>query len=96
MARNDTRFDIDPLDAMAAWGERLLRDQAHLMDLLIAGTMDALGVTGEVKLDPARLHQLAASGRIVRVPGEEPGKWAVRLLPETDPDQAHLFDGASD
>jgi hypothetical protein len=78
----------ESLDIMGSWGERLLRDQGFLMDLMIAGCIDTVKAhlpaahqVDSLTVTTDQLQKLAASGRVQRLdpPVDLPGSWSVRL-----------------
>lgn len=72
----------DTLDTLAAWGDRSNRETAHLMDLVIAGTIDHLAGHGTARLLPARLEEIA--DRIGPRTRDADGAWIVTLFPPGD------------
>lgn len=72
----------DVTDTLALWGDRSNRDTGHLMDLVIAGTIDAMAGHGTVRLMPARLEEVA--DRIGPRMRDPDGAWVVTLLPPED------------
>ncbi len=69
----------DTMQAFAAWGDRANRDTAHLLDIVVAGTIDQLIGHGTVTLRPARLEEIVS--RIAKRERDEDGGWKVTLLP---------------
>lgn len=72
-------MDRKTLDAFMAWGDRANRDTGHLMDIVIAGTIDALVGHGTVVLRPNRLEEIVS--RIAARERDPDGGWKVTLLP---------------
>ena len=69
----------DTMQAFAAWGDRANRDTAHLLDIVVAGTIDQLIGHSTVTLRPARLEEIVS--RIAKRERDEDGGWKVTLLP---------------
>lgn len=67
------------LAAFTIWGDRANRDTSHLMDIMIAGTIDQLVGHGTVVLRPARLEEIVP--RIAARERDPDGGWKVTLLP---------------
>lgn len=71
----------ETLDALLVWGDRANRDTAHLMDIVIAGTIEQTIGHGTVILRPARLEEIVS--RIAPRERDADGGWKVTLLPES-------------
>lgn len=72
----------ETLEAFMAWGDRANRDTAHLLDLAVAGTIDAICGGGTVVLRPVRLEEIAS--RIAKREHHPDGAWVVTLKPRDD------------
>lgn len=72
----------ETLEVVAAMGDRDNRETAHLMDIVIAGTIDHLRGHGTVRLLPSRLEEI--TDRIAPRLRDADGAWLVTLLPPTD------------
>ena len=70
------------LEAFMAWGDRSNRDTAHMLDLAVAGTIDAICGGGTVVLRPVRLEEIAS--RIAKREHHPDGAWIVTLRPRED------------
>lgn len=68
------------LDTLMLWGDRANRDTSHLMDIVVAGTIDQLIGHGRVVLRPARLEEIVS--RIGARERDPDGGWVVTLLPD--------------
>lgn len=77
----------DALAAMLVWGDRANRDTGHLMDIVVAGTIDQLIGHGSVTLRPARLEEIVS--RIAPRERDKDGGWVVTLLPSADEPDGH-------
>lgn len=76
----------DTLDTLALWGDRSNRDTGHLMDIVIAGTIDHMAGHGTVRLLPGRLEEIV--DRIAPRMRDPDGAWIVTLLPPGNDDLA--------
>lgn len=75
-------MDKNTLDTLAAWGDRSNRETAHLMDIVIAGTIDHMAGHGTARLLPARLEEIM--DRIGPRTRDADGAWIVTLFPPGD------------
>lgn len=72
----------ETLEVVAAMGDRDNRETAHLLDIVIAGTIDHLRGHGTVRLLPSRLEEI--TDRIAPRLRDADGAWLVTLLPPAD------------
>lgn len=72
-------YHPDTAEVLAAMGDRSVRDTAHLMDICIAGTIDATIGYGEVVIKPIRVEELVPL--IAKRRQDPDGNWRLRLLP---------------
>jgi hypothetical protein len=67
----------DTMEVFTAMGDRSTRDTAHLMDLCIAGTIDATIGYGEITIKPNRVEELVPY--IAKRRQDPDGNWIVKL-----------------
>lgn len=72
------------LTTFAAWGDRSNRDTAHLLDIVIAGTIEQLQGHGTVRLLPSRMEEIVP--RIAPRERDADGAWVVTLRPPAPED----------